>query len=171
MLKCHRASQIDLSPGLALRQCYGRQHIPKKGSHAGHVEAQGVMGTGHGSMMKRSIMLLVLSAITLSAADISGTWKASAKSTIGGGTIKRTFFFKQDGTKLTGTSTSDRWPRSAIENGRIEGDTLSFTLTVDIEFGNVKISFTGKVQGDVINMTAETDGKPFDFIAKRAAPI
>ena len=121
-------------------------------------------------MMKRSIMLVVLSAITLSAADISGTWKASAKSTTGGGTIKRTFFFKQDGIKLIGTSTSGRWPRSAIENGKIEGDTLSFTLTVDIEFGNVKISFTGKVQGDVINMTAETDGKPFDFIAKRVAP-
>jgi hypothetical protein len=121
-------------------------------------------------MMKRSIMLFVLFAITLSAADITGTWKASATAKIGGGTIKRTFFFKQDGTKLTGKTTSDQWPTSAIENGRIEGDTLSFTVVVDVGFGKVKVSFTGKVQGDVISMTAVADGNPFDFIAKRATP-
>jgi len=121
-----------------------------------------------GFMIKRSVLLAVLSALTLSAADITGTWKASAKAPSGGGTIKRSFFFKQDGTKLTGKTSSDRWPTSAIENGKIEGDTLSFTLTVDVEFGKVKVSFTGRVQGDVINMTAMTAGNPFDFVATRA---
>jgi hypothetical protein len=116
--------------------------------------------------MKKLIMLFVLFAITLSAADVTGTWKATAKS--GSGTIKRTFIFKQDGARFTGKTISDKWGASDIKDGRIEGEDLSFTILVDIEFGRVKISFAGKVQGDIIKMTAELDGGTFDFTAHRS---
>ncbi len=116
--------------------------------------------------MKTLLILFALLAMTLSAADITGTWKATAKS--GNETFKRTFVFKQDGTKLTGTTTSDRFGKSAIQNGKIEGDAFSFTMTVNIEFGGVKISITGEVQGDVIKMTAEFQGSTLEFTAKRA---
>jgi hypothetical protein len=116
--------------------------------------------------MKTLIMLLALSAMSLSAADVTGTWKATKQ--LEKGTIKRTFVFKQDGTKLTGKSISDRFGPSTIKDGKIEGDTLSFSIMVDIEFGEVKISFTGKVQGDVIDMVAVYEGGTVEFTAKRA---
>ena len=115
--------------------------------------------------MKTLLVLFALFAMTLSAADITGTWKATAEGV--NGTLKRTFVFKQDGTKLTGKSISDRWGKSAIEDGKIEGDALSFTITVIYEFGYLKVSFTGKVQGDVITMTAEASGSTLEFVAKR----
>jgi hypothetical protein len=116
--------------------------------------------------MKTLILLIALFAITLSAADVTGTWKAVAQGA--NGTIKRTFAFKQDGTRLTGKTISDRWGKSTIENGKIEGDTLSFTLTVIFDIGSLKIFITGKVEGDVIKMTAEASGSTFEFDAKRA---
>ena len=116
--------------------------------------------------MKTLILLFAVFAMTLSAADVTGTWKTTKQ--IGKGTIKRTFVFKQDGTKLTGKSISDRFGSSVIKDGKIEGDTLSFTLSVDIEFSDVKITFTGKMQRDVINMTAEYAGSTVEFTATRA---
>ena len=116
--------------------------------------------------MRALTLLFALFATILSAADITGTWKAVAQGT--NGPIKRKFVFKQDGTKLTGKTISDRWGKSAIENGKIEGDALSFTTNVIFEIGYLKVSFTGKVEGDVIKMTAGAEGSTLEFIAKRA---
>ena len=113
----------------------------------------------------KTLMLFALFAMTLSAADISGTWNAVGKDTKQ--TFKRTFVFKQDGTKLTGKTISDRWGKSAVENGKIEGDDLSFTMNVIFEVGYLKVSITGKVEGDVIKMTAEAGGSTLDFTARR----
>lgn len=117
--------------------------------------------------MKALMMMFVLFALTLSAGDVTGTWKASLKSK--NGTIKRTFVFQQDGAKLTGKSTSDRWGTSKIKDGKIEGDTLSFTIAVDVEFGVVNVSFSGRLEGDVLKMTAEVPGgDKVDFTANRS---
>jgi len=116
--------------------------------------------------MKALMMIFVLVAFTLSAGDITGTWKATVEGQ--NGTIKRTFVFKQDGTTLTGKTTSDRWGTSKIKDGKIEGDTLSFTIAVDVEFGIVNVSVAGKVEGDIIKMKAEVSGSTLDFTASRA---
>jgi hypothetical protein len=114
----------------------------------------------------KTLMLFALFAMTLSAADITGTWNAVGKDTKQ--TFKRTFVFKQDGTKLTGKTTSKQWGTSKIENGKIDGDDLSFTITLVFDVGDLKASFTGKVEGDLIRMTAEANGKTLDFTAQRA---
>ncbi len=116
--------------------------------------------------MKTLMMLFAMFAMTLSAADITGTWNAVGKDTKQ--TFKRTFVFKQDGTKLTGKTTSKQWGTSKIEDGKIEGDAFSFTITLILDVGDLKVSFTGKVDGDVIKMTAEANGKTLDFTAQRA---
>jgi len=115
--------------------------------------------------MKALMTLFMLFAATLSAADVTGTWKAALKSQ--NGTVKRTFIFKQDGAKLTGNTTSDRWGKSGIKNGKIEGDNLSFTITLVLEFGAVEVSVTGKVQGDAIAMVAAFQGSTVEFTAQR----
>lgn len=111
-------------------------------------------------------MTFALFAMTLSAADVTGTWKAVAKDNTG--EYKRTFVFKQDGTTLTGKTFSDRWGKSTIENGKIDGDVLTFTMTLVAEVGDVKVFFTGKAEGDAMKLTAEASGKTLEFIAKRA---
>ena len=107
----------------------------------------------------------MLFAITLSAADITGTWKAALKTS--DGTFKRTFVFKQDGAKLTGNTTSDRWGKSNIKNGKIDGDNITFTINIGMEFGDLDVSFTGKVEGDTIKMTAAAAGITMAFTARR----
>jgi hypothetical protein len=115
--------------------------------------------------MKTLIALIALSAMTLSAADITGKWKSVTAGP--NGPINRTFVFKQDGAKLTGQTTSDRWGKSSIENGKIDGDAFSFSINVIFEFGYVKVPVTGTVEGDVMKMAAEVSGTKFELSAKR----
>ena len=116
--------------------------------------------------MKTLIMLFVLFAMTLSAADVTGKWKATMETPHG--KITRTFTFKQDGAIVTGQTVSDKFGKAKIENGKIEGDVLSFNVTVIFEVGSLKVSFTGKVQGDEIKMTAAASGDTLEFTAKKA---
>lgn len=95
--------------------------------------------------MKKLILLFAIFALILAAADISGTWKGTAEGP--NGTIERTFIFKQDGTQLTGKTHSERFGDSDIKDGKVEGDTVSFTITLNFDGTDMKVSYTGKVQG------------------------
>jgi len=101
------------------------------------------------------LLLLFFAAAVLFAAstDISGKWKGSADTPMG--TIERTFVFKVDGNKLTGETTSEMTGKSAIENGSINGDAVAFTITASIQGTEAKISYTGKVKGDTIQLKAD----------------
>ena len=57
-----------------------------------------------GDPMKRLIVLLAVIAAALMAADINGTWKATAEGP--NGSMERTFLFKVEGNKVTGETTS-----------------------------------------------------------------
>jgi hypothetical protein len=107
--------------------------------------------------MKRTIVLAsILTAIFVAAAlaaDISGTWKGTAD--FGGQSIERTFVFKVDGTKLTGETTSDLLGKSTIEEGKIDGANISFTITGNLQGNAMKITYKGKVSGDTIKLTAD----------------
>src|SRR5579863_9406309 len=87
-------------------------------------------------------------ALTALAADITGTWKGSADTPMG--TVERTFVFKQDGGKLTGETSSNMFGKSTIEDGKVDGDSISFTVTINYQGNDVKINYTGKVSGDEI---------------------
>ncbi|HEV3275707.1 MAG TPA: hypothetical protein VG860_02730 [Terriglobia bacterium] len=114
-----------------------------------------------------SIALLTLGAVTASAADISGTWKGTAQTPAG--PVERTFTFKVDGNKLTGDTTSDMFGKSTIEDGKIDGDNISFSITVSFQGNDGKISYKGKVEGDTIKFTVEIPGvdQTVDYTAKR----
>ena len=77
--------------------------------------------------MKRLLAVFAFSALAALAADITGTWKATAD--FGNGPMERTFTFKQDGNKVTGETTSSMMGKSAITDGKVEGDTVTFTIT------------------------------------------
>jgi len=90
------------------------------------------------------------------APDLNGTWKATAEGPQG--TMERTFVFKVDGNKLTGETTSSLLGKSTIADGKVEGDTFSFTITANIQGADLKLSYKGKISGDEIKVTSEVVG-------------
>jgi len=124
-------------------------------------------------IMKRSILLAsILTAIFAAAAlaaDISGTWKGTAD--FGGQSIERTFVFKVDGNKLTGETSSQLLGKSTIENGKIDGDNISFTITAEMQGNTLHMTYTGKVSGDTIKLTADLGpdvGQSIEWTLKRS---
>jgi len=103
--------------------------------------------------MKWAVCLLAFFAIAASAADIGGTWKGSAETP--NGTVERTFVFKVDGHKLTGETTSNMFGKSAIDGGSVDGDRISFTIKVNVQGNEGKVSYKGKVEGDTIHFKVE----------------
>ena len=117
--------------------------------------------------MKWLLCLMAISACTASAADISGNWKGTAETP--NGTVERTFVFKVDGHKLTGETNSDRFGKSMIEDGKVDGDDVSFSLTVNVQGTEGKVVYKGKVDGDTIKFTVELQalGQTLEMTAKR----
>ena len=114
-------------------------------------------------------ILTVLFALTASAADISGTWKGSAETP--NGTIERTFVFKVDGNKLTGETSSNMFGKSTIEDGKIDGDNISFSVTVNVQGNEAKVNYKGKVDGDQIKFTVEVPSynQTIEYVAKKVS--
>ena len=106
--------------------------------------------------MKWLLIVAAAFAAVASAADIGGTWKGTAE--MQGNAIERTFVFKVDGSKLTGETTSQMMGTSAITDGRIDGDNISFTVTVKFQDNEMKLNYKGKVSGDTIKLTVDFSG-------------
>jgi len=112
-------------------------------------------------MTKRSFVfaafLLALSAVTALAADVTGNWSGQFAGPNGDG-MALTFSFKQDGAKLTGTVQGPQGEPIEISEGKIEGDKISFTVTVN---GQMVIKHEGTVSGEEIKLTSKTDQGDF----------
>lgn len=87
------------------------------------------------------------------AGDVTGTWKWSVERN--GNTIETTLKLKQEGEKVTGTITGRNNTETNIEDGKVTGDEVTFTVTR--EFNNNKIvqKYKGKLEGETIKGTVE----------------
>ena len=119
--------------------------------------------------MRRILILLAIFAFSALAADVNGTWKATAD--FGGQTMERTFVFKVDGNKLTGETTSSMMGKSEITDGKVDGDDLSFTITVKFQDNEMKLSYKGKVNGKEIKFTVDNPqgGQTIEWNAKKVS--
>ena len=120
--------------------------------------------------MKWLLILLAVCALTASAADISGNWKGTAETPQG--TIERSFVFKVDGNKLTGETSSNNFGKSTIDDGKVEGDNVSFTLKISMGGNDAKVSYTGKItDANTIKFTVSVEGfdQTIDLVAKRTS--
>ena len=116
-----------------------------------------------------SIVLLLALLITFSAAaaDISGKWTAMVPGR-GGDPMKTDFTFKVDGETLTGSTTTPQG-ENPIKDGKVAGDSISFTQTLNFNGNEIKLIYKGKVTGDEIKFTREREGgQAREFTAKRA---
>lgn len=127
------------------------------------------------SILQLTACALLMLAVTASAQDkkpdLNGTWKSS--NTNQNGQVRETTFkLKVEGEKVTGT-VSGRNNDTAIEEGKIKGDEVSFQVTREFQGNKVVTKYTGKISGDTITGKSETqrDGQPRsrDWVAKREA--
>jgi hypothetical protein len=110
--------------------------------------------------MKRMLSIaagvaMILVTVSVRAADISGTWTATANSPNGDFTLS--FTFKQDGASLTGSVQGPQGDPIAISNGKIDGDKFTF----DVSFNGLTIHHDCTVDGDEIKMTTKSDSADF----------
>ena len=116
-----------------------------------------------------SIVAIALVAMLASAwaADVAGKWVAQIPGRQGTPT-ETTFNFKVDGDKLTGTMSNPQG-ETAISEGKINGNEISFVVIRNIGGNEMKLAYKGKVAGDEIKFTCELQGggQPQEFIAKR----
>jgi hypothetical protein len=120
-------------------------------------------------MTRRSIFgllfLALASAVALPAADVTGSWKADFETPVGHRNY--TYELKADGDKLTGKATSERG-ETAIAEGKVSGDQISFVENLEFEGQSIRIEYTGKVSGDEIHFKRQVgDFGSQEFVAKR----
>ena len=103
-----------------------------------------------------SLLALALLPLSAFAADISGTWTAAFDTQIG--KQEYTYTFKVDGTKLTGKAKSANG-ESEIQDGKVEGDKVSFVENLNFQGNALKITYTGKVlSADEIKFSRDVAG-------------
>jgi hypothetical protein len=112
--------------------------------------------------------LAAMTASLASAADIAGRWSAAIETAIG--TQNYVYTFKVDGAKLTGTAKQDA-AESPIEDGKVEGDKVSFVENRKFDDNAVRIEYVGKiVSANEIRFTRvlAAFGATEEFVAKRS---
>jgi len=124
--------------------------------------------------LRRLFILATLVAaglVCVHAADITGKWTTQFDSQVG--IQKYTFEFKVDGTALTGKAISKigdgETQTTAITEGKIKGDEVTFVENLDYQGMQLRIVYKGKISGDEIKFdrtVADAGGE--SFVAKRA---
>ena len=92
--------------------------------------------------------------VSARAADVTGAWTAQL-TTPNGDSFALTFNFKQNGSTLTGTVQGPQGDPIAISDGKIDGNKLSFTVSIN----GMTITHEGTLNdaGDEIQMTTKSD--------------
>ena len=109
------------------------------------------------------MLLAILSAAM--AADFSGQWKGQL------GEREVAFQFKTDAGRLTGTVTGMIGRPLDIQEGKVQGDSLSFYVNSEWQGNPVKLVYKGRLSGSEIQFTVQSEGGEWsqDFTAKRVS--
>jgi hypothetical protein len=86
--------------------------------------------------------------------DVTGIWDSTVESPQG--TLASVATYKQEGETLTGTHVGQMG--EVPLKGTVKGDQITYVITVDIQGQQLTITYSGKVDGDVIAGTAEFGG-------------
>jgi hypothetical protein len=97
----------------------------------------------------------LLVTFTAMAADVSGTWTGEQQGRNGPMTV--TLNLKAEGNTLSGTI-SGRGGETAISDGKIDGDNVSFTVTREFNGNTMKMKYSGTVSGSEMKLKVEREG-------------
>ena len=112
------------------------------------------------------MFVLVLGAAPARAADVDGKWSGSLDTPMGA--VQVGFNFKADGAALTGTTTGPDGAEVPIKNGKIDGDKISFVVTIDFGGMMFDLNYTGVVAPETAKLTIDFMGMPMSFEVKKA---
>ena len=119
-------------------------------------------------MTKRVCTLLlgvVLLAAPAMAADADGTWTGSLDTPMG--VVPITFEFKVEGDKLTGTMIGMDGMELPIVNGKIDGDKISYTVTIDFGGMMLELIYKGVVTASEIKLDLSVLDMPLQLVVKK----
>jgi hypothetical protein len=112
-----------------------------------------------------ALLFVAFAAIGAHAADFNGKWTAEFETQMG--TQKYTYEFHVNGAILTGKAINDRG-ETALTEGKIDGDNITFVEALSINGMDIKITYTGKITGDEIKFTRKVgDFATEELTAKR----
>jgi hypothetical protein len=107
-----------------------------------------------------TIAIAVMATFTVSAADLTGTWKGSMNTQGGDVTVTLTI---KPGPALTGTIQAGEY-EAPIVNGKISGDKISFEMRI----GPGTVTYDGTISGDEIRFdVVGTQGDKYALICTR----
>lgn len=119
-------------------------------------------------MAKRMWVLvlgLVLLAVPAFAADVDGKWTGTMSTP--GGDFPITFNFKADGAKLTGSMTGMDGMEIPIANGKVDGNQISYSVTVDFGGMALEMIYKGVVTPSEIKLDMSVFDMPFQIVVKK----
>lgn len=122
--------------------------------------------TAHVSKIALAFLFgLLLSAAPALAADVDGKWAGTI--TTPGGDVPVAFEFKADGTNLTGTTSSPDGMSVNIKDGKIDGDKITFGVSLDLGGMPLEIAYSGVVSPTELKMKADVLGMALEFIVTK----
>src|ERR1700733_10832490 len=108
-------------------------------------------------MKIRSIAIaLVFFAGSCFAADVDGKWAGTMSTPMGD--IPVAFTFKADGKTLTGTTAGPDGGDVKIADGKMDGNTITFTVTFDFGGMPIMLNYKGVVANGEIKFTIDVMG-------------
>ena len=108
---------------------------------------------------------LLLTAAPALAADVDGKWAGTISTP--GGEVPVSFEFKADGTNLTGTTSSPDGMSVNIKDGKIDGDKITFGVSLDFGGMALDIAYSGVVTPTELKMKADVLGMALEFVVKK----
>jgi opacity protein-like surface antigen len=113
-----------------------------------------------------ALCLFLVGATPASAADVDGKWTGSIDA--GQGPIDVGFTFKADGSKLTGSTIGPDGMEVAIKEGKIEGNNLTFKISLDFGGMPFELNYKGVMTGTDMKLTIDFMGMPIEMNVKKA---
>ena len=92
-----------------------------------------------------ALIILLYFPVSGQAADISGVWSATFDTQVGQQSY--TYEFTQKGSELSGSMKSGNG-EAKVEDGKVEGDTVTFVENMNYQGMALKINYTGKIISD-----------------------
>ena len=114
-----------------------------------------------------AVVMAIVWSVALRAADPSGRWAATFMTQVGDQAYTYEFIVK--GTSLTGTAKGSLTGETKISDGKVDGDTFTFTENANYQGMPIAFTYTGKMtNADTIELTRVIMDIPEKATAKRA---
>ncbi|WP_005035704.1 hypothetical protein [Holophaga foetida] len=97
--------------------------------------------------------------------SVDGTYKIVSKTPVGD--QPATLTLKVEGEVLTGSSASDLEGVAPVLDGKVSGNTFTFSLCPKSPYGDLKLELSGKVEGDTISGDVNSMFGPATFTGTR----